>query len=721
MTPFLVLIVSSSLFFPYITGKGFFFRILIEILFGFWLSLLILNPTKYLPRKNILLYAVLIFVFALFLADIFGVNPYKSFWSNYERMEGLVLHLHLLTYFLMLISVFRSKKDWFIFFHISIFVSLIVAGYAYFENFGFIKTLSGGRVFSTIGNPIYLAAYLLIHFFILAFYYFQSQSPKLKAVYGLIFLFELPVFFFTETRGAFLGFLAGLGLIFFLKFLEAKSFKAKTAFASFLVVALLVPLLLVLFQGSGFIKSHKLLNRFASISILEKTVQARLMIWDMSLKSWTQRPVFGWGQDNFISAFAKNYNPRLYGNEPWFDRTHNTPLQWLAEAGALGFLAYLFAIFSVVFLLLRIHRKKILNNNQTIVSAGFALAYFVQGLFVFDTLATYFLICALLGFLYFYTTEERKSEINFKIAEHFKYGLIVSAIGLSIFLVFFINYKPIKHSRAIIDALKNISQNQNQEVVSSGFDKVLEINSFGLTEAREQLGNFLVQLAISTQILNQGYFHDLLERGISEMKNETERDPSNVRPLIFYGKLEAVRAGLTGQGFEEAENAYKKAIELGPHYIQSHLALAELYLLQGDRDKANKIISGILEFAGDVPEIYDPVATFYVLTQNYNRAWIVIGKSADLGAWPSPSDFVKWGSQALKQGDFAEARRFSKIALKESLKAKDKKSQINSMLILAEAEAKMGNKEKSIFYAKEAEKLNPDLKAMVEKFIESLN
>ena len=37
--PFIVLIVSSSLFFPYITGKNLYFRGIVEVITGAWLAL----------------------------------------------------------------------------------------------------------------------------------------------------------------------------------------------------------------------------------------------------------------------------------------------------------------------------------------------------------------------------------------------------------------------------------------------------------------------------------------------------------------------------------------------------------------------------------------------------------------------------------------------------------------------------------------------------------
>ena len=42
--PFIVFIVANNLFFPYITGKNFAFRIIVEIITGAWLALSLLKP-----------------------------------------------------------------------------------------------------------------------------------------------------------------------------------------------------------------------------------------------------------------------------------------------------------------------------------------------------------------------------------------------------------------------------------------------------------------------------------------------------------------------------------------------------------------------------------------------------------------------------------------------------------------------------------------------------
>src|SRR3989338_3746409 len=164
--PFLPLYVSGGMLFPFITGKNFAFRILVEVLFVAWVGLIAAWP-QYRPKLTSLVKLITVFVAVLFFADLFGVNPSRSFFSNYERMEGFMMIFHLYLYFLMLVSVFRAR-DWIIFFHATLLASLAVSYIGLMQKLGYRVSIQGGfRVDSTIGNPTYLAAYLLFHVWLL--------------------------------------------------------------------------------------------------------------------------------------------------------------------------------------------------------------------------------------------------------------------------------------------------------------------------------------------------------------------------------------------------------------------------------------------------------------------------------------------------------------------------------------------------------------------------
>ena len=132
--PFLSLWIATSMYFPYITGRNFVFRILVELAIVLWVGLVMIDKS-YRPKPSSIFTAVFIFILIVGLADMLGVNPIKSFWSNYERMEGYLTFLHLGAYFLILTTVFK-RKDWLVFFNIFAIASILVGFWGVLQKLG---------------------------------------------------------------------------------------------------------------------------------------------------------------------------------------------------------------------------------------------------------------------------------------------------------------------------------------------------------------------------------------------------------------------------------------------------------------------------------------------------------------------------------------------------------------------------------------------------------
>lgn len=178
MVPFIPLVISPALFFPFISGKGFAFRIIVEIIFALWL-ILALRDSEYRPRVSHILTGALLFIGVLLIANIFGVAPYRSFWSNFERMEGFIALLHHFFYFVVAGAMLTSERLWSFFFHTSIGVSLFLGFYALLQISGELMINQGGvRVDGTFGNAAYFAAYLLVHIFLLLFYLSRERLSR---------------------------------------------------------------------------------------------------------------------------------------------------------------------------------------------------------------------------------------------------------------------------------------------------------------------------------------------------------------------------------------------------------------------------------------------------------------------------------------------------------------------------------------------------------------
>ena len=428
--PFVLLIIINGLFFPFITGKNFLFRIIVEIMTAAWVGLLIINFSnkgeslpvrqagasggkKYWPRWNLVNIALVIFIGAIFLSAFFGVDMRNSFWSNFERMDGLVTFFHFLALFFVLTGTFHTRKEWFILLGISIGAGVLVAFYGLLQYKGIVGGLTAGggeRIISTLGNPLYVAIYLTFNIFFALFLWLSTESRALKWLLGGAFLFELIVFFLAGARGAFIGILVGAAVIFFLWLLNTKNTKNKMILLSIITILALAPFFLTVFRDVSFVKNNGVISRFFGISLSGATVQSRFTIWGMAYDSFKERPVFGWGFGNFIIPYAKNYNPKMYGSEAWFDRVHNMPVEILVSGGVVGILTYLMLFLSIFWALVRGVRNNLIKKNAAFIFVGIVAAYLVQISFVFDSISTYLMLFFILGFL------RRIAVVNFSIS-----------------------------------------------------------------------------------------------------------------------------------------------------------------------------------------------------------------------------------------------------------------------------------------------------------------
>ena len=122
----------------------------------------------------------------------------------------------------------------------------------------------------------------------------------------------------------------------------------------------------------------------------------------MGFKGILEKPVLGWGWENFNVPFNKYFNPvitRDIGSRPWYDRAHNVIVETGVATGILGLLIYL-SIFAWAIKLLwqsREHKKNILDGNLFLIIL--LLIYFLQNLFVFDTLNSYLMLFLILAFI----------------------------------------------------------------------------------------------------------------------------------------------------------------------------------------------------------------------------------------------------------------------------------------------------------------------------------
>jgi O-antigen ligase/tetratricopeptide (TPR) repeat protein len=625
VVPFIPLYIAADLFFPFITGKAFVFRFIIEFVFILWLILAVFFK-EYRPKKNWLLLSIGIFVFVATLATVFGVNPLRSFWSNFERMEGLAMYLHLYAYFLVLGNVFR-KKDWFVLFNIFVVSGLIQGIYGLMQKMGKIVATQGGfRVDGMIGNPTYLAAYLIFIVGFCSWLFLKTKNIYAKIYYALSGSFTLLIIYFTASRGPTLGilmavFLMAVGYLLFKKSEDekVKSIKKKVliAFVGFLVIVGL----LFGFKGSSFVQDNPTLSRLTNLSFTEKTITSRFSIWNMSWQAVKERPVLGWGPENYIVVFSKYYQSEMWVQEPWFDRSHNIVFDWLINAGILGLLSYLAIFFFALRELYKNFKNKKITFEIGLLILGIFVAYFFQNLFVFDNVATYISFFAILAWIYSVSISEDREGIesdqkntNEGSAIDINYFPLVISGGIIVFLFcsYFIVIKPYLANKDLINALryKNIP-----EKAFGYYNDSFGRNVFlGRDETRGQFVTFAIS-AFQNPNLSQEKKQAMAELAVEELETAKIQNPLDPRPY-FYSSLFYETVGQLEIAIQEMESAQK----ISPKKQDIVLRLAKLYINDEQYDKAMPILLDTFHSDESNSNIRIALAGAYILTGEQDKA-----------------------------------------------------------------------------------------------------
>jgi O-antigen ligase len=580
------LIISKNVIYPFTFSKAIYFQIFIEILAVLWLVYLLFGyraKENKFNWKTPLFWALLIFVAISFLSSVFGINFSQSFWSNFERMDGVFFLIHLFVYFLLLRAFFK-EKDWKIFWQVFLGISLII---------GIVSLLSPGetigRISGVFGNPIYLGAFFAFSTFIGAWFFFCEKRRVWQILFGATTIFYFILVFLTGSRGPFIGVILGLlGLSFLAIFILKFSQKTKIAIGlSFLV--------LILLGGAAYgFRDSPLLEKTALGRVVDLKIEhARIITWQISISMWKERPLLGWGQENFESGFSKYFKPELFRYEKsWFDKPHNKYLEVLTSSGLLGLLAYLNIIGVLAFYLKSLSRKR---KTITVFFSGLIAAYLFQNLFAFDTPSTYLIFFSVISFLDFeYQSVMKKHKDKKEKAKMTTMSFAENSFCLILIILLCVglyqyNWKAVKSSRLFRAALNLPAQTQvsGREIIKI-YKEVLNIFPQNSHQFRLLMTEKIANLAIEGDARFQN--KEVLAVLELELKKNLIDYPLSVKSYFGLAKIYQLLGATTGDA--KYLNLAKKVILNGlnkfPKRVDFYRELAETESLLGNEKKAKK-------------------------------------------------------------------------------------------------------------------------------------
>jgi putative inorganic carbon (hco3(-)) transporter len=440
-----------------------------------------INAHQFILKRTPLDIPLMLFLASQILSTLFSIDPHTSIWGYYSRSNGGLLSLisYLLFYYAF-VSNFEAQD---LVKHLKALLlgGLMVSLYAIPEHFGaspscliLTNEISAScwvqdvqaRVFATLGQPNWLAAYLEMLIFISLYFLLTAKSTVSKTFYFLVSTIYYLAFTFTYSRGAMLGMVGGIG-IFLLSVLgsqlsdqglsvlrlsatdklksgkpKSENRKPKTGILILAFSIVGIFLIINLLFGSAITGDFRLIKQNAPPprpglvsqgTQLEtggtESGQIRLIVWKGALEIFKHYPLFGSGVETFGYAYY-NFRPVEHNLvSEWdflYNKAHNEYLNYLATTGLVGFLSYMAIIvgFFVYCIKYIVYRKKdpqytTYNILYTCLLSGYT-AYLIQNFFGFSVV-----MIALLFFLFpafaFVSGNETSS---FKLANFFKISFV---------------------------------------------------------------------------------------------------------------------------------------------------------------------------------------------------------------------------------------------------------------------------------------------------------
>ena len=664
----LPLVFIPVVIFPFVFSKLIFFQVLIGLTFPAYVALAWMEP-KYRPRWKPLYAAIFAYFVAIGLSVIFAIDPLRAWWGNQERMNGLFTVLHFFLWMTMSVSILKTWDQWKKILGYQIVLSVFMACVSLLQ-IPFPKLLlfqAGPRVGGLLDNPIYMAGYQIFSFFLIALLWMKTESKTVRILLILATIVDIGAFIAAQSRGALLGLAVGIFTFGGMWVLLSKNKKAKAGAAIAVIALFSLYGLAFALKEQPFIKQtpmYRLLD-------LRATTETRFIAWKIAWNGFLERPLTGWGYDNFHILFNKKYNPeslRFGYYETWFDRAHNTVMDTLAMTGLLGFLTYASIWGALFYSVFRAYRKGWIDAPFASVLTALPVAYFVQNLFVFDQPAGFTMSFFMYGFIIASTSGEfvgkkEKEEIQVE-AEKGKAFPVYAFSALQIIalaIVWRYSIIPFRVSQMTIQSNNYFAAGLLQQSFEMAKQAALMPTPY-LDEQTFLQSRNVMSIADANALGKV----PMWKEWYALVKDVTERHlaehPNNTHPHFIYARFLQTFAKSVPEDAALAEKEYLKSIETSPTRQQLYFSLARLYLEQGKKQQAFDVFKKAVDLDPEIGESlwYAGLTQMFDLGQMDEGAKLV-SRSVKVKAPYAPKDVREATALAIALGTVGDAEGFKAL------------------------------------------------------------
>ncbi len=541
-------------------------------------------------KKTSLTLPLILFLASQVISTIFSIDPHMSLNGYYSRFNGGLLSS--LCYFLLyqVIVIYIDKDFIQKIIKTTLLSALFVSLYAVAQHFGIDKNVwvqdVQSRVFSSFGQPNWLAAYLAICISILLFQIDQRVSKIHFTDYLLLVTFYLSLLF-TKSKS---GLLATLPSLLFFSFKSLKNIKQKLL--PFVAIILISTLVFDNPVKDKLLPKQDLKIDNSKIENLNITPSQdiRLIVWQGAIGLIKKFPLIGTGVETFgISYYwARPVTHNLTSEWDFlYNKAHNEYLNYAVTSGLVGFTTYLILLI-VSLLKLRTQPFLFLAYLSILITnfAGFSVIATSLYLFILPALA-------------------ERSNLPPATSKSKKL-LLIPIILISLFCL--LNVSAIYLSDLKYATSKKLSQTDLSSSLSTiNTALVLRpkepeyliyqadiLSQLALSQTSQDLANSSVQSLSTAEAISPFHLNYLKKSG-QILFNLGQLNPDYIKVAINTIKKATVLAPTDAKSFyilgqfyqndnqsDLAIEAFKIATQLKPNYDLAFFKLGQLYFTQKD-------------------------------------------------------------------------------------------------------------------------------------------
>ncbi|HAX61971.1 MAG TPA: hypothetical protein DCX95_05390 [Elusimicrobia bacterium] len=508
-----------------------------------------------------------VFVWFVFVVFMYLISKNK----HVAELELYRVIVSMASFFLFsdLLENKQNRNTVIIFWIIGGFLAAIYGIMTHYGGFWIVITPQVDRIFSTFGNPIFFAAFLVVTIPLAVFKLMQEREPSYKVLWFFVLISFLVALYFTKTRAAWIAFIVSIVVFIFLS-LDSKAKKI------ILIFSLLI---------FGFLFTLKTKNVWMR-------QQGHLVIWRDSLRMLFAQPVLGVGLGGFHISFPDYASDELKKIWPQTQNivndAHSEFVQILAETGIVGFGIFIWILFSVFHNVYQFYKRLHDREEFLIYTALFssAIGLLVQNFFSVDmrfTISSFYLF-SVFGLLSSHSTVKTK-EIKLRNSE--KIFIMFVLFSAAVFLEYkmvvkqYRSWKIVFESKDFLDsriAGAALQKKELERLIASNpndarlyfklgylFANEIKVNKDSANFAIE---NFTKAAILDPKVENGGAFNNLgniyFTLGDRRRAKENYIKAIGINPSLIDARLNLGIAYYYEGKLKESSSEFEKVLELDP-------------------------------------------------------------------------------------------------------------------------------------------------------------